>query len=192
MITVYTVGHSNHPFDTLAQLLGRHAITAVADVRSTPYSRRNPQYHRESLAGALKGRGIAYVYLGEELGARSADPDCYREGRVQYERLAHTALFKSGIARVLDGATRHRVALMCAEKEPLDCHRTLLIARQLQRRGAVLLHILADGSLEAHDSTMNRLVNLLQLGDSDLFSTAEQRIEEACRQHEGKIAFAAR
>lgn len=190
MLTVYTVGHSNHSFETLARLLEAHAITAVADVRSKPYSRRNPQYHRERFAEALKARSIAYVFLGLELGARSEDPDCYREGRVQYERLALTTLFRSGIARILDGAARHRIALLCAEKEPLDCHRTLLIARQLERKDAAVLHILADGRIEAHASTMARLVNLQQLDRSDLFSTPEQRIDEACRRHESRIAFA--
>ena len=130
--TVFTVGHSTHALDDFLALLLRHGITAIADVRSSPYSRMNPQFNRETLHAALKGAGIAYVFLGAELGARSRDPDCYEDGKVQYDRLARTAAFQRGLARVQQGAAQYRLALMCAEKEPLDCHRTILVARHLE------------------------------------------------------------
>src|ERR1700759_472649 len=101
MLTVYTIGHSNHPFAAFAQLLRLHGISAVGDVRSQPYSRRNPQFNRETLAETLKKHEIADVFLGKELGARSEDSAGYKEERVQYERLSHTTVFKSGIERVL-------------------------------------------------------------------------------------------
>src|SRR6185503_20999401 len=94
--------------------------------------------------------GIAYIYLGKELGARTDDRSCYENGRVQYARLARTDLFRSGIERVRTGARTHSVALMCAEKEPLECHRTLLVTRALEREGEVVSHIHADGRLESH------------------------------------------
>src|SRR5262245_42911466 len=94
--TIYTIGHSNHPLERFIGLLQENNITAVANVRSNPYSRHNPQYNREQLASALRDRGIAYVFVGKELGARSDDPGCYVDGKVQYGRLSQTPLFQAG------------------------------------------------------------------------------------------------
>jgi uncharacterized protein (DUF488 family) len=186
---VYTIGHSNHPIERFLALLQQHEITAIADVRSTPYSRRNPQFNSKSLAAALEARSIAYVSLGKELGARSEDPSCYEDGRVQYRRLAQTPLFNLGIERVMTGTERYRIALMCAEKEPLDCHRTLLVSRALETKGAAIIHILADGSTETHHETMLRLVDRTLLSKDDLFADRAQLIDAACAIHEQKIAY---
>ena len=136
---VYTIGHSTHPIERFIELLKMHSITAICDVRSAPYSRMNPQFNREPLRDTLKEAGIAYVFLGEELGARSKDLSCYRNGKVDYELLARTELFHSGLERVREGARTHRIALMCAEKDPLDCHRTILVARNLVEQERSLL-----------------------------------------------------
>jgi uncharacterized protein (DUF488 family) len=189
-IMIYTVGHSNHPIEKFLALLRQHEITAIADVRSTPYSRRNPQFNSKPLSAALETDGIAYVFLGKELGARSEDASCYDEtGRVQYERLARTPLFNQGIDRVLAGAQRFRIALMCAEKEPLDCHRTLLVSRALETRGATITHLLADGSIEPQQDTLLRLVSGTRLAKDDLFADRSQLIDQACAIHSQKIAY---
>lgn len=188
-ITVYTVGHSTHAIEKFLELLERNGITALADVRSNPFSRHNPQFNRNALSAALKKHGIAYVFVGKELGARSDDPSCYEGGKVRYARLATTGLFREGIERVLSGARMHRVALMCAEKEPLDCHRTLLVGRALERRGATIVHILPDGSLEPQQKTMCRLLDLLGLPQEDMFRSHEALVETACELREQKIAY---
>jgi uncharacterized protein (DUF488 family) len=188
-VNIYTVGHSNHPIEKFLALLSQHQITALADVRSTPYSRRNPQFNSKPLASALEAQGVVYVALGKELGARSDDPACYEDGRVQYRRLAQTPLFKQGIERVLTGAQRFRVALMCAEKEPLDCHRTLLVSRALELAGASIIHIHADGNTEPHHETMLRLVKKMGLSKDDLFADHAQLIDAACTIYEPKIAY---
>ena len=139
-------------------LLVRHRVTALADVRSAPYSRFNPHFNREPLAAALKAQGIGYVYLGRELGGRSDDRSCYEDGRIRYDRLERTDRFREGLERVVRGAAEHRIALMCAEKEPLDCHRALLIGHALDKRGVKVAHILSDGGLESHSSLMDRLL----------------------------------
>lgn len=185
---IYSVGHSNHSIEKFIGLLSANGITAVADVRSRPFSRRHPQFNKERLAAALAQQGIAYVFLGRELGARSQDPSCYENGKVQYARLAATAAFKAGIERVLAGAEKFRLALMCAEKEPLDCHRTLLVGRALERAGASIAHILADGSVEAQEKTMARLIDLVGLPQQDLFPS-DDLIAAACRLREDKIAY---
>jgi uncharacterized protein (DUF488 family) len=115
---IFTVGHSNHPLEHLIGLLRRHGVTALADVRSTPYSRTNPQFNREHLSEALKAAGIVYVFLGKELGARSEDPACYENGKVLYDRLARTDLFRSGIERVLEGAGKFRLVLIPRGEAP--------------------------------------------------------------------------
>jgi uncharacterized protein (DUF488 family) len=187
---IYTVGHSNHPIQAFLALLQRHAVSAVADVRSTPYSRFNPQYRREKLQASLAEAGIQYVFLGEELGARSRDSSCYDpSGRVSYAKLARTDLFRSGIHRLKTGMAQHRISLMCAEREPLECHRTILVARELVREGVAVTHILADGSLEPHESAMQRLVKSLKLADTDLFSDSTDLIERAYDLQAVRIAY---
>ena len=187
--TVLTIGHSTHPFERFLALLDAHGVTAVADVRSAPYSRFQPQFNREPVQQALKEHGIAYVFLGRELGARSEDRACYEDGRVQYRKLAGTDLFQSGLERVVQGAHSHRLALLCAEKEPLDCHRTFLVGRELEARGVSVAHIHADGRLETHAEVLTRLLAVLGIPDADLFKTREQLIEEACALQEARIAY---
>jgi len=187
---IYTIGHSNHPIERFLGLLQPHAITAVADVRSTPYSRFNPQFRRENLQAALAGAGIQYVFLGQELGARSQDPACYdSEGRVSYAKLARTELFRQGIARLRAGMADHRISLMCAEREPLDCHRTILVSRELVREGVPVTHILGDGSLESHQHTLQRLAEDLKLVRDDLFSDSAALIEQAYDLQAARIAY---
>jgi len=149
VLELFSVGHSNHPIDTFVGLLKRHGITALADVRSTPYSRRHPQFRREALADSLRAAGIAYVFLGEALGGKRAEGLAAAAQRPE---------FQAGLTRLREGAQRYRVAFMCAEREPLDCHRTILVARHLRAPDVAIRHILANGTLEAHDSVERRLV----------------------------------
>jgi uncharacterized protein (DUF488 family) len=186
---VYTIGHSTHPLERFIALLQRHEITAIADVRSKPYSRINPQFNREDLKSALRSQGIVYVFLGKELGARSEDLSCYHEGRVLYGRLAQTGPFHQGIERVREGAQKYRIALMCAEREPLDCHRTILVARHIVAEGAEVKHILGDGRLERHEELMARLVRQLNLPEDDMFMPREEIVQEAYRLQEDRIAY---
>lgn len=176
--TVLTIGHSNHTPEFFLGLLTQHRVTALADVRSAPYSRFNPRFNREQLTETLKASGIKYVYLGGQLGGRSDDQACYEQGRVRYDRLARTPLFRDGLQRVVHGASEHRVALMCAEKEPLHCHRALLIGHELDQRGIDVAHILPDGRLEPHSSAMTRLLTEFNLeNDEDLFYQHRPRSE---------------
>jgi uncharacterized protein (DUF488 family) len=187
---IYTIGHSNHPIEQFVGLLRQHEIGALADVRSTPFSRFNPQFNRARLAAELRIAGIHYVSLGAELGARTKDPQCYEGERVSYAKLARTEPFRRGLGRLQSGMREHRIALMCAEREPLECHRTILIARELERAGVSVVHILADGSLETHSRVMDRLVALLKLPDADLFGSPAQRLDAAYELQGRKMAFA--
>lgn len=161
----------------------------MADVRSVPYSRFQQQFNKENLQAALKKHGIAYVFLGKELGARTDDESCYENGRVQYSRLAQTEAFRAGLERVRTGCENHRIALMCAEREPLGCHRTLLVSRELVAVGIDVVHIHPDGHLEPHADAMNRLRELLGLPEEDLFRSRDQMIEDAYAIQSRRIAY---
>ncbi|MDP2998239.1 MAG: DUF488 domain-containing protein [Bryobacterales bacterium] len=188
--TVFTIGHSTHPRERFIALLREHGITALCDVRSKPYSRMNPQFNREELEKALLAHGISYRFLGKELGARSDDPHCYEGGKVQYNRIAETDLFKHGLKRVLRGMKEDfRIALMCAEREPLACHRTILVARHLAEFGVAIAHIHADGRLESHDAALSRLARMVNLPEHDMFHSREELLADAYRRQEERIAF---
>jgi len=189
MREVFTIGHSNREFADLLALLQQYGITAVGDVRSQPYSRRYPQFSREPLEKALKEAGILYVFLGRELGARSDDPRCYENGSAKYERIAATELFQSGLDRVERGMATHRLALLCAEKEPLNCHRFALVSRELAKRGVAVLHILEDGRAEPHEKTVARMLQALHLPEVDLFRSHDEIVATAYQMHGDKIAY---
>ncbi len=192
MAELFTIGHSTHPIDEFIGLLKKHGITAVGDVRSDPYSRYNPQFNRENLQPELKRNSIAYVFLGKELGPRSDDPGCYEDGKVSYRRLARTALFQEGLNRVRQGMASYRIALMCSEKDPVSCHRTILVCRHLRSDGIQIRHILEDGSIEENDALIKRLMELLKLPEKDMFTTTEEMMERAYDIQGDKIAFVPR
>jgi uncharacterized protein (DUF488 family) len=187
--THLTIGHSTHDIDHFVGLLRLNRVTAVADVRSVPASRYSPQFNRDPLKRALASASIKYVFLGRELGARSDDPDCYEAGKVQYNRLAKTELFQKGIDRLLRGARKEVIAVTCTERDPLDCHRTLLVATQLVARGARVGHILSDGRIESHDEAMLRLRALHGFAEPDLFHSAAELLAEAMGRQESRIAY---
>ena len=191
---MFTIGHSNHGAEVFLGLLRRHGVEEVVDVRSSPHSRYNPQFNRKALQATLADAGVGYVFMGAELGGRPADPSCYDgEGRVQYDRLAETEAFNAGIRQVIQRAGERRIALTCSEKEPLACHRTLLIARVLTARGVAVAHILADGNLEGHAAAMNRLLDGFSLPrDGDLFRSREQHIDDAVRRQARQAAYVGR
>jgi len=186
---VYTIGHSTHSIEKLIELLLMHDISVVCDVRSKPYSRMNPQFNREDLKESLKHVGIKYLFLGEELGARSEDKSCYRNGQVQYDLLAQTKLFQDGIKRVKKGAKDYRIALMCAEKEPLDCHRTILVSRTLFDDGLTIKHILANGQVEDHAHAIDRLIARLRVPSADMFRSHDAAVADAYAQQGNEIAY---
>jgi len=185
---LFTIGHSNYPMECFLELLRGAGVTAVADVRSMPSSRRYPWFSKARLSERLEAEGIAYVPMGDQLGGRPRDPALFREGVADYEAMARTPEFRAGLDRVGEGARKFRVCLMCAEREPLDCHRCLLVSPALAARGYSICHILADGSIEPHAATEERLLALVR-DDADLFANRSERIAAAYRRRAGTAAF---
>lgn len=192
MLPVFTIGHSDHTLEAFLALLAQHRVTALADVRAAPYSRRLPHYSKQALADGLKAAGFAYVYLGEQLGGR---PSARVRSQMQgagYAAMAATPAFQEGIARVLQGARRHRIALMCAERDPADCHRALLVGRALGASGVELVHIHADGTAEPHSSFEARLLAAAGRADAgDLFASPSEMLDLAYRRQERRASLEA-
>ncbi|MCW6036570.1 DUF488 domain-containing protein [Spirulina subsalsa FACHB-351] len=207
METLYTLGHSNHSLETLIGLLQHHQIQAVADVRSHPYSRYLPHFNQNELKTALKSHHLHYVFLGQELGARPKDLSCYNNGKALYQRIAQTELFQQGLQRLQTGLQTYRISLLCAEKDPITCHRTILVCRQMKQLTPHLNieHILANGELESHLDLENRLLQTQgftslfpppnQPQQLSLFDTMqappdrEQCLQEAYEKQGDKIAY---
>lgn len=205
---LFTIGHSNLSLEAFIALLQWHGITAVADVRSHPYSRYLPHFNKFELEAALQNAGIEYRFLGQELGARPNDPSCYVDGKAPYEKIAATQLFEQGIKRLLKGLGNYRIALMCAERDPITCHRSILVCQHLRSFELNVNHILTDGKLESHETLEERLLRLHGLNKSEssyslqlsLFDelqfqekldnrTREECLKEAYKRQGDKIAY---
>jgi len=163
---IYTIGHSNYTVEKFLELLKRYQITAICDVRSAPYSQYCPHFNREAIKESFASHNIEYVYLGDELGARSQDTSCIKNGIVYFDLLAQTPLFMSGINRVIKGSKSFKIALMCAEKNPQECHRTILISKALEERAQNITHILEDGFI-THTDLIEQLTKDFNQGQID-------------------------
>ena len=185
---IWTIGHSNHSVLRFIDLLQGAAIECVADVRSTPFSRRNPQFSQKALTASLKDAGIEYWFLGDALGARPKDEGCYDAGKVSYARIAATPAFQDAIGAVIERSDSKRIALMCAEKEPLDCHRTILVGRALAQHGTELRHIHADGSIESQAALEDRLLHAAK-EHVDLLSSRDAALTRAYDKRGKQMAY---
>ena len=186
--SLLTVGHSNRSDTEFVELLRSHGVTAVADVRSQPYSRHLPHFNREPLKQLLSASDISYVFLGEELGARRSEPECYVDGQAKYELIAKTSAFHVGLERVRTGVGKHVVALMCSEKDPMTCHRAILVARVL-RSELDIRHIISNEKLESHEELEQRLLRRWNLDGQNLFLTPDELMQEAYEKQAAEIAF---
>jgi uncharacterized protein (DUF488 family) len=190
MSTLYTIGHSTHSIERFLDLLSTHQISAIADVRSMPFSRHTPQFNREPLAHALAAKEIDYVFLGKELGARPVDSGCYVDGQVRFDLLAKSALFRLGLKRLATGMDSYRIALLCAEKDPITCHRMILVCRNVPQVGITdVRHILEDACLEKNSDAERRLLSVHNIEENDLFAAYEELVQKAYDLQSAKIAY---
>jgi uncharacterized protein (DUF488 family) len=188
-VEVLSIGHSTLPYERFRGLLRRCSVTAVADVRTAPYSRYCPHFNRDALRNELWQDGIAYVFLGLELGGRPKDKELFCDGVADYEKMARLAEFAKGLNRLVEGAKKYRIAMMCSENDPLDCHRCLLLGRVLHAQGVTVRHILSDGSLVDQAAVEERLMELSGQTDDDLFASRDQRVAIAYRERAVKVAY---
>jgi len=168
------------------RLMKRHRIDAVADVRSVPYSRIWKGFNRDAIRSALTYSNIYYVYLGDVCGARLDDESAYQDGTLLYPAVQKNDLFQKGLRRLKKGLQHYRIALMCAEKDPLDCHRFLLICRQMAH-DTDISHIRPNGTLESQSKLEKRMLQQYQLDQPSLFDTSEMCLEQAYAQQHQKV-----
>jgi uncharacterized protein (DUF488 family) len=188
---LFSIGHSNIPDERFVAMLRSAGVNAIADVRKTPASRRFPWFSGKNLVRMLQGEGMLHVPFSETLGGRPRDPALYRDGVADYEEMAQQPEFRAGLDRLLAVAAQHRVCLMCAEREPLDCHRCLLVSRSLAERGCTVGHILHDGTFEPHTATEQRLLADGGPG-ADLFVTGQrEQLAAAYRRRSRAVAYRA-
>lgn len=187
MTVIHTIGHSNHEFDDFLKLLRLHEVTAIADVRSYPVSGRFPQFNKSEIKSRLLGTGIRYVFLGEALGARPGDLGCYDKGVVNFDKVRQTKVFVDGLESLRRGALDYRICLLCAERNPADCHRTWLVAQTLHDGGTTINHILADGSSTSHDVLLRRVAGV-DSGTCSLFGDDEEVLVAAARRESARVA----
>ena len=180
---LFSIGHSNHSIDKLLNLLRSGGVTAVVDVRSRPYSGRYPQFNRPELEVALREADLAYEFLGHELGGRPGSMSLYDSyGRVDYDLVRRTEAFKRGVDQLMKGCERQRIAMLCSEEDPLECHRGLMIAPAMVERGIAPMHLRGDGSLETTQQLEQRLMEATGIGVGLLDGLFAATLSEAERQ----------
>jgi len=193
---VFTIGHSNQEAGEFLSLLISHGVQTLCDVRSRPGSFRFPQFNREPLEALLASAALRYEFSGEALGGRPADPRAYySDGRVDYAARRKSPEFTAGIDRLVELSRATSIVLMCAEEDPLQCHRFLMICPELLARGVVPVHIRRGGILESHLDAEDRLLELhgrTAFATGSLFvSERELAIEEALQLQAREFAFRA-
>lgn len=188
-VEVLTIGHSTLSYERFLALLSRASVTAIADVRSAPFSRHFPHFNRDALRNELGSHDVAYVFLGEELGGRPKGRRFFCNGVADYEKMAETDSFARGLERVIEGAKKYRIAMMCSEHDPLDCHRCLLVGRGLQEQGVTVRHILGNSEIVGQRQIEEKLMAMSGKSDIDLFEPPAKRLAAAYRDRAMKVAF---
>ncbi len=192
---LYTIGHSVYETDRFISMLNTYGIRCIADVRSIPYSRRNPQFNRETLKTDLNLHDIAYHYLGGLIGGRVDENEMlFPDGTVNYDLVRASARFQQGIKRVLELASQSQSALMCSEKDPFNCHRFVLIGRALADKNVSAQHIIEPQRIQSQHDLENRLLekyglNSRQRGLFDPPASRKQRIQDAYVLRNRDIAY---
>lgn len=185
MNTLYTIGYSSFEMTSFINTLQKHNINAIADVRSLPYSKFKPDFNREQLSEILKENSIRYVFLGNSCGARIKDPLCFINEKASYKSITETIQFKKGLSRIIKGLQKYTIALLCAEKDPINCHRNILICRNLKDFDIEIIHILESDFIERNTHSEERLLNDFNFDQNELFLSKDELLEEA---YDKKIA----
>lgn len=186
---ILTVGHSTLSYERFLALVRSAGVTAIADVRSTPYSRRYPHFNRVSLKTELRHDGISYVFLGDELGGRPRNPELFCDGVADYEKMSLLPGYREGINRVVSGSERHRIALMCSEGNPAECHRCLLVGRSLREQGSRVIHIMQNAKFKSQLEIEEDLLTQASLKDDDMFLSSQNKLSISYRLQAMSFAF---
>jgi uncharacterized protein (DUF488 family) len=186
---LYTIGYSKYSLESFVNTLAKYGINAIADVRSTPFSRFKSEFNKDCFSEYLNKQGIKYVFLGKECGARFGDRNCYIDGKADYKLIAQHEVFQKGLKRIREGLKKFNVALMCAENDPIYCHRMILICRSLKQFNTPIYHIFNIDKIESQYKAEIRLLKLFNLDQLKLFDSKNDQLMRAYDKQGDKIAF---
>lgn len=197
MNTVFTIGYTSFGLEKFVEVLKKYKINCLIDVRSTPKSSYYKDFDDVNLLPYLKNYGILYRNYKREFGARQENQSFYNDkGYLDFEVFAKSRQFNEGIEKIKKAQDMgYIVCLMCAEKDPINCHRTILIARNLDKQGFEVKHILATEDLCGQNEIDNRLLSKYFPNRSQisLFSennlTDEEALERAYKIRNEEIGF---
>lgn len=178
---IYTIGYGSRDLETFLSLLRKYQIKNLVDIRTSPYSRYKPEFSRQSLINFLETRGIQYRHMGDTLGGQPKDPECYHDGKVDYEKVARQHFFQEGLQQLSKISLQDQnVVLMCSEEKPENCHRSKLIGKSLKSSGYEVLHIDENGELINQEQVILRLTSgqLSLFGDDFMTFTSRKRYED--------------
>lgn len=192
-----SIGHSQHQVNYFINLLKSHGVNYILDVRSTPYSQFAAIYNRENIRPTLQSNGIEYAFMGDYFGARPTDPSLYSaKGYLDFEKVVNSSKFKKGFDNVIKGIKQgYRIAFMCTEKDPIECHRAILVTNTFYKEGYSIEHIMPDNTIQTQQDINERLLdmyypnrNQFSLFASENLST-EQYLLEAYKKQNEKIGY---
>lgn len=189
MKKIFTVGYSSFGVDSFVSTLKCYFVEVLFDVRSVPYSRAHPAFNKENIRFELSKNGIVYCFLGEHCGARVSDKALYSGNRVDFEKVAVSSVFRRGVGLILDKACNCNVAIMCAERDPISCHRMILISKALKKYEVEIFHILSEYEIEENAKAELRLLNAYNLDFGLLSQPFSANLETAYAKQGQKIAF---
>ena len=179
---IYAIGHSNYPFEKLIDMIRKYNINCVVDIRQTPYSKYNVQYNKEALSYNLKKEGFIYIYMGKEFGATRQSKESYTErGYADFEKAVKEDIFKEGVERLKKGCSMgYKIVLLGAMQEPIRCHRSIMVGRQLSKEGFDVKYIMDEGHIETQDDIEEALLDKYfeernQLSIDNLLGTGPNR-----------------
>ena len=182
IIMIYTIGYAGTTLDRFIEILKANKITFLIDVRSLPKSRYFYLFNDTNLSKSLAKHGIKYENWKEEFGARQDNLNFYTDGILDYDKFAKSDQFKKGVAQIKK-LSNQNVCLMCAEIDPLNCHRAILCGREIANSGIDVIHIIAKRNgetiLESQSNFENRLLQTTKINN----------LSEAYRKQSKKIGY---
>lgn len=187
--TVYSIGHSTHSIDVFANLLNKCEISALADVRSVPWSRYQTHFNKDELKSSLRDYGMDYRFYGKALGGRPDKPSLFNGLVANYEAMSQVESFKQGIKLIIEGSKKHKLVMMCSEHDPIDCHRCLLVGRALSEADINVKHILANGEITSQDVIEDQLLIMNNSFCDDLYAPREELLDLAYKARSMKVAY---
>jgi uncharacterized protein (DUF488 family) len=195
--TIYTIGYSGYKIENFLIEIKEHRISSVIDVRSNPYSQYYTDYNKENFEIFLKKNGVYYRNYVNEFGAQQKNRNFYSsDGYLDFEKFVKSEYFLNGVRNLKAGMDKgYKFLLMCAEKDPFNCHRAMMVASEFYKLGYSVVHLLPNGKEQSQDDIEMRLLeyyfpnrNQLDLFENENLSN-QNLIIKAYRKRNAEIGY---